>query len=94
MGIRDRFDVTGLPPHISEGGESGLAIDKDAPTGMKIAGYYMHHVDGAIQLQRYSEKPFLDALRINQVDILNKVILPVSVICTTQSHTFMNTQPG
>src|SRR4051794_39426832 len=117
MGVRDRFNVGDLPPHISEGGEalifvdqkrfpgkalklfldpdeddfSGdekkaaaarqklseiqrklvefpkslpervmvpieLARDPDAPPGKQIAGYYMRHVEGATELQRFSEK--------------------------------------
>jgi hypothetical protein len=54
-----------------------LAKDPDAPGGKKYAGYFMRYLAGATELQRYSEKPYLDQLGIDQVDIFNKTILPV-----------------
>jgi hypothetical protein len=44
---------------------------------MQIAGYYMRRVEGATELQRYAEKPFLDSLGTDYANILNETILPV-----------------
>lgn len=54
-----------------------LATNPNAPASMQIAGYYMRRVEGATELQRYAEKPFLDSLGTDYANILNETILPV-----------------
>jgi hypothetical protein len=54
-----------------------LARDPDAPSGMTVAGYFMHFLKGAEQLAHYKKRDFLNGLGIEHVDILNWTILPV-----------------
>jgi hypothetical protein len=54
-----------------------LARDPDAPSGMTVAGYFMHFLKGAEQLAYYKKPDFLNGLGIEHVDILNWTIIPV-----------------
>src|SRR3954471_9502547 len=68
-----------------------LVIDPDAHAGKKIAGYLMRYIEGATQLQWYGQKPYLDGLGIDHVDILNKTVLPVfrdlhHTVCRLHEH--------